>query len=56
MHRDDRVAVASEELLLQDLDGDIAVVVEGLTEVYLAGVSFAKGLEDFVSLVENWVS
>lgn len=53
----DGVAVATEELLLEDLDGDVLLSVpDELAEVDFAGVALAEGLDDFVLAIENGVS
>jgi len=57
LNRQDGVFVASEELFLQDFDGDLlgGGLVDRCGQVDLAGVSFAEALDDLVLVVEDGV-
>jgi len=47
--------VAAEELLLQDLDGNILLLANELAQVDFAGVTLTERLEDLELVVENGV-
>lgn len=57
LHRQDGVFVASEELFLEDFNGDLlgAGVSDRSGQVDLAGVAFAEALDDLVLVVEDGV-
>ena len=55
VHRQNRVLVAPQEFLLEDLDCCIIFSVDLAAQVDLAGVALAERLENFVLLVEDGV-
>ena len=55
MNRKDGVIVTSQELLLQNFDGDPITVLVRSPIVDLGRVTFAKGANDFELAIEDWV-